>query len=74
MILGLVMPLITLLWRGARWTLDKHNSMKICENPENAFPGLWIWSNPYNLLTVVVQGNRLDHCILQRFDQCLHSR
>ena len=32
----------------ARWTLDQHNSMKICENPANACPGLWIWSNPYN--------------------------
>ena len=27
---------------GVSWTLDPHNSMKICENPENVLPGLWI--------------------------------
>ena len=27
---------------GASWTLDSYNSMKICKNPENFLPGLWI--------------------------------
>ena len=82
--------------RVASWTLDQHYSMKICDNPENICPGLWIlnciltpwdiflihkyknlhlvkmklgkdiwlpisWSNPYKLLTTVVQHCRLDH-------------
>ena len=27
---------------GATWTLDPQNFMKICKNPENVYPGLWI--------------------------------
>ena len=34
------------LCSGAGWTLDKHNSMKMCESPKNFLPGLWILSNP----------------------------
>ena len=35
--------------RGASWTLDLHNSMKVCENPESVLTGLWILLHPNRL-------------------------
>ena len=43
---GLTTPWIKFLWAGTSWTLDPHNSIKICGDPENVLPGLWVLLHP----------------------------
>ena len=46
---------------GAKWTLDLHDSMKICEKPENVLLGLWIHLHPSTMCSYFSHSQTFRH-------------